>query len=164
MSDSIVDPVADLANAFRTKGALKNWENICSETRLSKRVAKRILKLGEGILFARTDYGWNILEQVTESQVDNFKIKNETAIKTIIEEWEAIRIEKKKKKIPFGMTRGNRKRDLRISNQVKHGEGEDYSTESARQWSDGLTKGKRKLYTGPEGQYWTDPAFKKKEY
>lgn len=167
--DSTDNPVVKLVLALNESGNLKTWAQISSGSNVNKRVTKDILRIGEDKIFIRGEIGWSLKVGVTPQDIEQFISTYHEEIDSFIKQDRRIRINRQIKiggvsKGLNGIRKMQLKGTLPRSNEVTHGQGQDYNSYNKRQWGDGLTKGKVKLYKGPEGAYWTDPNYKKKEY
>lgn len=158
-----MDPVQSLVITFQTKTFKKTWAEISSNSGLGKRVVKRILQLAEGTLFTRVESDWKLIESINEKDIELFKLTHSDEIKFLMQEWEVAKSQKKKSKPTYGILKLRKNAKFQEKSEIHQGTGSDFIYDKKRQWSDGLTKGKRKLYMGPDGQYWTDPNYTKRE-
>lgn len=153
---------ADLLNVM-TKKHWKTASEIAAELdTISPKVLPALI-YGEGEVFTCEGPSWKIkkkatpeaIRMLTETPIEDIKIPEDTLAKHL--KWKSVRV-----------TRGSRKKSGKAgSGAVKRGEGVDVRAEEMRVSTElrghGFSYGKKKLYNGPQGQYWTDPNYKKRE-
>lgn len=144
----------------------KQWKRTGEIASALDTISLRVLPLlhfGTTTVITYDGSGWKIKKKATPEDIEKFASLLTDDIK--VESTELLRYQKPLKH--SGPKKNKGKRSSSVSIRGK-GQGLD-SIDEAMQQSSGVSQhgfsyGKKKSYSGPQGQYWTDPNFKKKEY
>lgn len=121
-----------------------------------------LLHFGATTVITYDGSGWKIKKKATPEDIEKFASMLTDDIK--VEATELLRYQK-----PLRHA-GQKNRGRQSSSMPIRGKGQGLdSIDEAMQQSTsvsqhGFSYGKKKSYSGPQGQYWTDPNFKKQEY
>lgn len=152
----------------------ENWQ---TASRIAQKIDEiepnviSLLLLGQESIFATDRNSWKIKKRATEEMVREYR---DSAIKGQMEPESAQTMSEKqetahqpKRKVNRANKKKKKKRHIQLASYpITQGEGTDYSREELSTTDtrgNGFHYGKKKLYSGPEGKYWTDPNFEKRE-
>ena len=165
MSKNIISKV-DLLLSVMDK---KTWQTASQVGQKIDEIALNViplLLLGQDTIFTNYLNTWKIKKRATDEMIAQYRnavIEGRTAPESV---WAAYAKAEARRESKKKADQSNGSKRLRGGRPISYGEGVDYSRESLSTLEirrHGFAYGKKKSYKGPEGQYWTDPNFVKKE-